>query len=189
MLDLDLAPRIAGAAPFRNRRGHRGRDEALQGEDADQRVDHGLGHGEAEQRRVDADARRIALGDHLTVVNHDDRLGLAERRRCGLLEGVIEHRLQRRIGWLHHGGPGNFVKQGRRLRFQRLDVGLQEIRRIRPLQIDAAEPVVKGRTVAKQSECGNINGASRAVEVESEQMAQPSNSGTVGNLREHGLRI
>jgi hypothetical protein len=48
MLDFDLAPRIVGAAPFRYRRRHRRRDEALLGEDADQRVDHRLGHGEAE---------------------------------------------------------------------------------------------------------------------------------------------
>ena len=127
MLDLDLAPRIVSAAPFRNRRRHRGRDKALLGEDADQRVDHRLGHGEAEQRRIDADAGRITLGDHLAVVNHDDRLGAAERRRRRLLEGMIERRLQRRIGWFDHSGAGNLGKQRRRLRLQRLDVALQEI--------------------------------------------------------------
>jgi hypothetical protein len=149
MLDLDLAPRIGGAAPFRNRRGHRGRDKALLGEDADQRVDHRLGHGEAEQRGVDADACRIALGDYLTVVNHDDRLGPAERRCCRLLEGMVERCLQRRIGWFDHDGPGNLGKQRRRLRFQRLDVALQEIGCVHPVQIDAAEPVVKGGAAAK----------------------------------------
>ena len=81
MLDLDLATRIASAAPFRNRRGHRGRDEALLREDADQRIDHRLGHGEAEQRRIDANSVRITLGNHLAVVHHDHRLGSSERRR------------------------------------------------------------------------------------------------------------
>ena len=102
MLDLDLAPRIVGAAPFRYRRRHRGRDQTLLRQDADQRVDHRLGHGEAEQRCIDADAGRIAFGNHLAVVHHDHRLGPAERRCRRLLEGMIERRLQRRIGWFDH---------------------------------------------------------------------------------------
>ena len=105
-----------GAAPFRYRRRHRGRDQALLRQDADQRVDHGFGHGKAGQRRVDADAGRIALGNHLAVVDHDHRLGPAERRRRGLLEGVIERRLQRRIRWFDHVGTGNLGEQRRRLR-------------------------------------------------------------------------
>ena len=48
---------------------------------------------------------------------------------------------------------------------------------------------MKGRTAAKQSERRDIDGASGAVEGEAEHMAQPANSGAVGDLREHVLRI
>ena len=152
MLDLDLAPRIVGAAPFRNRRRHRGRDETLLRKDADQRVDHRLGHGEAEQRRIDADAGCVAFGDHLAVVHHDHCLGPPERRCRRLLEGMIERRLQLGVGGFDNGRTGN-LRQQRRLfrRLQDCNVAPEQIGFIGSVQHDAAEFVMKRGATAEQA--------------------------------------
>ena len=148
MLDLDLAPEIA--APFRYRRGHRGRHEALLGQHPDQGIDHRLGHGKAEQRRVDADAAGVALGDHLAVMHHDHRLGAPERRLGRLLEGMIERGLQCGIGRRHDIGAGNLAQQRRRFRhLECVDVALEDIWLLRSVPQHAAEPFMIDSAAAK----------------------------------------
>ena len=134
------------------------------------------------QRRVDADAGRVAFGNHLAVVDHDHRLGPPERRCRGLFEGVIERRLQRRIGWFDQCRTGNLGKQRRRLRLQRLDVVLQEIRLFRSEELDASEPVVERRTAAEQSERRSIDGPGGAVDLELERVTQTPDPGAVGEF-------
>ena len=107
MLDLDLAARIVDAAPLRDRRRQRRRGQALLGENADQGVDHRLGHGEARQLCVDADAGCVTFGDHLAVAHHHDRPGAPKRRRCRLFEGMIQCGLKRGIGRLDHCRAGD----------------------------------------------------------------------------------
>jgi small GTP-binding protein len=71
---------------------------ALLNKDADQRVGDGLGCRPARDRRVDTVAWRVALGQHMTVVNDDHRLRPTMRGAIGLLEGAIERSLQGRVG-------------------------------------------------------------------------------------------
>jgi hypothetical protein len=82
-------------------------------------------------------------------MHHDHCLGPAERRCWRLLEGAVERRLQCRIGGLHHGRPGNLGKRRRRLRLQRFDIALQDIRLFLSMLLDAAKPVVKRRAATK----------------------------------------
>ncbi len=90
MLDLDLAAWIVRAVPLGYRRRQRRRDPALLRQNAEQGVDHRLGHGETEQRRIDADTIGVAFGYHSALMDHDDRFGSPERRLCGFFEGMIE---------------------------------------------------------------------------------------------------
>ena len=188
MLDLDLAPEIA--APFRYRRGHRGRDKALLGQHPDQGIDHRFGHGKAEQRRVDADAAGVALGDHLAVMHHDHRLGAPERRLGRLLEGVIERGLQCGIGRRHDIGAGNLAQQRRRFRYlQCVDVALEDIRLLRSVPQHAAEPFMIDSAAAEHSRGRCIDRPGRAVDLELQQRAHAAQRGTLDGFREHGLRI
>ena len=108
-------------------------------QETDQGVDHRLGHGETRQRRIDADTIGIALGDYSVVTHHNHRLGSAERRSRGLLEGVVERRLQLRVGRLDNGRTGN-LRQQRRLfrRLQDRNVAPEQIGFIGSVQHDAA---------------------------------------------------
>ena len=59
-------------------------------QNSNQGVDHGVGHGEAKQRRIDADAVGITFGNYGTVVNDSDGIGSPKRRAGGFFEGVVE---------------------------------------------------------------------------------------------------
>ena len=80
-------------------------------QDADQGVDHGFGQGEAEQRRIDADAGRHNVRQSRAGMHHDHRLGSPNGGRGGLLEGMIERGFQGGIGWLHNTGAGDLRQQ------------------------------------------------------------------------------
>src|SRR3954452_1048567 len=62
--------------------------EALLGQNSDEGIHHGFGHGEPEQGRIDADPLGITLGDHLALMHHNHRLGSAERWRGRFVEGM-----------------------------------------------------------------------------------------------------
>ncbi len=77
VVDRDGAARVLRVGPGGDRRGPFERKLALLRQDADQGVGHGLGGRPAHDLRVDAVARRIALGDHPAVAHHDHGLGVA----------------------------------------------------------------------------------------------------------------
>ena len=121
------------------------------GQNTDQGVDDGLGHGKAAQRRLGPDARRIAFGNDLAVLHHDHRVGSAQWRRRGLLKGVIERGLQSGVCRFDRRLAGNLRQQRRRFRcLQRGDIAFEKVGLGRPMPNDAAETVVKLGTAAKQ---------------------------------------
>lgn len=66
-------------------------------ENTDERVDERFAGGIAEQWRHGVDARRITLGDDLTVLHDDDRFHPAMRRPGRFGEDTIQRRAQTRI--------------------------------------------------------------------------------------------
>ena len=83
MIERDRAPGIAGALPRRDRRRlDRSFSAPLRTRMPVERRDHRFGRGEAEQRRIDAVAVGITLGDDAAVLHDHDRPGVAKRRLC-----------------------------------------------------------------------------------------------------------
>ena len=162
LIDRDGMAGIAGALPRRDRRRPVERQLALAHENADQRRDHRLGRGEAEDRRVDANALRIALGDDAAVLDHDDRLGVAERRRRGLGEGAIERGGKLRRRGRNHRWPGD-LRQQRRLRFV---CRRQRARRPRVAVIEiAAETLAIDGVAAAEAEQRHRDVLARAIDL------------------------
>ncbi|MGY3354151.1 hypothetical protein ACVWZK_000814 [Bradyrhizobium sp. GM0.4] len=90
LIDGDGVTRIVRICPGGDRCGPVELQSALAHEDPGESRDHGLGHGEAEQRRLRSDAVRIALRDDAARLHDDDCAGAAEWRRWRLSEGAIE---------------------------------------------------------------------------------------------------
>ena len=113
VVDGDRVTRIARIGPGGDRRRPVERELALPHQDADQGVGHRLGGRPAHHLRVDAIARRIALGDHPAVVHDHHRLGVAIGRRGVLGEGPVEGLLQGRLAGFDHLAAGDVGQQGR----------------------------------------------------------------------------
>ena len=114
MIERDGTPWIVGALPRCNRHRLVQLQRALAHEDAGERRDHRFGGGESEQRRIDADAVGITLGNDATILHDHDRPRMARRRLVRLGKGAVERgsqlrRLRRDDGW-----TGD-VRQQRRL--------------------------------------------------------------------------
>ena len=90
---------------------------------ADQRRNYGLGHGEAEQLRIDADALRVALGDEAAILDDGDRPRAPGWLTRQLGKGAIECRGKLRVLRRHHRCTRDFGKQsGRRLASRHGDI-------------------------------------------------------------------
>ncbi|WP_407167766.1 hypothetical protein [Bradyrhizobium sp. ORS 111] len=97
---------------------------------SDQRIHGRLAERKSEQLRVDANSRRIALGDDLTVVNHHHGLGPARHFSCGLLERVIERSHERGVRRLDNRRRGDVRQQWRRRRIsQRVEIAPEQVGR------------------------------------------------------------
>ena len=90
MIDRDRMPGIAGALPGGDGRRLIERQHSLAHENPCQRRHHRFGRGEAEDRRIDAIAIRIAFADDTSIPDHHDRLGAAEWRLFRLGESAVE---------------------------------------------------------------------------------------------------
>jgi hypothetical protein len=117
MIERDCAPWIVRPLPCHDRHRLVQLQRALAHNDARERRHHRLGGGEAEQRRVDADAVGIALGDDAAVLHHHDGAGVARRCPVRLGEGTVERGGELRRVRRHQRSAGD-------LRRQRLHVGL-----------------------------------------------------------------
>src|SRR5882724_7722484 len=93
--------------------GHRlvARELALTHQDSDQRRDHRLGRGEAEDRRIDAVTVRVTFGDDAAIPDHDDGLGATEWRLGSLGKRAVERCDKLWIFGRDQGGPGEFWQQ------------------------------------------------------------------------------
>jgi hypothetical protein len=148
--------------PFRHRRGQLDRQLALPHQNADQRVQHRFGQRVAQERRIDAVARRIALGDHPAVVQHDHGLGAPIWRPIGLGEGAVERRGEARIARCHDIRTGDLRQDRYALRLDRVP------RRWRERVVarhQAAEIVAIGRAALEAASEGRAHRPLRRVDL------------------------
>ncbi|MEE3099963.1 MAG: carboxyl transferase domain-containing protein, partial [Pseudomonadota bacterium] len=103
LLGGDGRMRVAGAPPGGDRSGGGRLDAPGQRQGADQGVGHGLGHRPARQPAVRAEAGRVALGDHGSVMHDHHRAAAAGRGALRLCEGPVQGRGQRRRGGRDRG--------------------------------------------------------------------------------------
>lgn len=98
VVEGDRVARIARVLPRGDRRERIGFQPSLADQHADQAADHRLARRITQQRRVYADTRSVAFGDHLAVLEHHHRAEPAVRWLVGLGEHVVECRAQEWVG-------------------------------------------------------------------------------------------